>query len=140
MILPLLLALSATDRAQIMAPINATFAAIKARDGQRVLPFTTGKGGTTVANENADGTVTVRSRTWAEFAEGLKPGPEAYEEKLFDPEIRVDGDIAMVWGRYTFMIDGKLHHCGVDHFGLVKEAGAWKIATIAWSSRTKGCE
>ena len=45
----------------------------------------------------------------------------------------------MVWSPYVFTIDGKVHHCGVDHFDLVREAGAWKVLSVTWSQRTAGC-
>jgi hypothetical protein len=64
------------------------------------------------------------------------PGPERFAETMADPTVLIDGDIAMVWGRYSFSIDGKLHHCGVDHFDLVREAGQWKIANLSWTRTT----
>ncbi len=70
---------------------------------------------------------------------GVKPRPERFEERLTDMAIEVDGDIAMVWGPYLFLIDGKISHCGVDHFDLVRENGRWTIANITWSQRTRGC-
>ncbi|MDB5681031.1 MAG: hypothetical protein JWO16_836, partial [Sphingomonas bacterium] len=96
-------------------------------------------GTATAANEKADGTRSVRRMTGAEFAAGIKPGPERFEERLTDPAIEIDGDIAMVWSPYVFLVDGKVHHCGVDHFDLVREGGSWKVANITWSSRTTGC-
>ncbi|MFX8926085.1 hypothetical protein ABTN20_19705, partial [Acinetobacter baumannii] len=64
---------------------------------------------------------------------------ERYEERLSDPAIEIDGGIAMVWGRCTFLIDGKVHHCGYDHFDLVRDGGTWAIQNLTWSSRTTGC-
>src|SRR3546814_10786446 len=37
------------------------------------------------------------------------------------PAVEIDGDIAMVWAPYTFLLDGKPHHCGIDHFDLIRE-------------------
>ena len=45
----------------------------------------------------------------------------------------------MVWSPYVFTIDGKVSHCGTDHFDMVREAGRWKIANLTWSKRTTGC-
>jgi hypothetical protein len=47
--------------------------------------------------------------------------------------------MAMVWGDYVFLIDGKLSHCGVDHVSLLRENGQWKIAHLAWTQRTSDC-
>ena len=57
-----------------------------------------------------------------------------------DPIIAIDGDIAMVWGRYVFKIDGAVSHCGTDHFDLIRRDGVWKIAGITWNQRETGCE
>jgi len=126
--------------AAVMAPINAMFAGLAARDGAAILAQTRPEGGATVASEKADGTRLIRHESWAEFAGGIKPGPERYEERLTDPAIEIDGDIAMVWSPFLFTVDGKVHHCGVDHFDLIRERGAWKVLNVTWSQRTTGCE
>lgn len=129
-----------TAEAAVLAPINAMFAGLEARDSAAILAQTRPEGGATVASEKPDGTHSIRHLSWADFAAGIKPGPERYQEKLLDPAVEIDGDIAMVWSRYVFTVDGKVHHCGVDHFDLVRENGAWKLLNITWSSRTNGCE
>ena len=134
------LPMDGSAEAAVMAPINAMFSGLEARDGAMILAQTRLDGGATVATEKADGTHSVRHLSWADFAGGIKPGPERYKETLLDPAVEVDGDVAMVWSRYVFTIDGKPHHCGVDHFDLVRENGAWKIQNVTWSSRTTGCE
>jgi hypothetical protein len=58
-----------------------------------------------------------------------KPG--AIKEVMYDPKIDVDGDWAMVWGRYVFFADGKVSHCGINQFNLVRTEAGWKIANGA---------
>jgi hypothetical protein len=127
------------DEAAVMRTVDGMFAGLAARDGQAILAQVRPEGGATVAVEHPDGSRAVRHLSWTEFAGGLKPGLERYREALTDPQVRVDGDIAMVWGRYVFTIDGKPHHCGVDHFDLVREGGTWKVLNVTWSQRTMGC-
>lgn len=129
-----------TDEAAVMAPINTFLAALAARDGTAILAPLRPDGGATKAIEGPDGKSSVHRLGWAEYAASVKPGPERYLETLYNPAIEIDGDIAMVWGRYDFRIDGKIDHCGYDHFDLVRENGRWAIANITWSSRTTGCE
>jgi hypothetical protein len=129
-----------TDEGAVMAPINAMFAGLAARDSAAILAQLRPDGGATVASEKADGTRSVRHLSWADFTAGIKPGPEKYEERITNPAIEIDGDIAMVWAPYVFLVDGKAHHCGIDHFDLVREAGSWKILNVTWSQRTTGCE
>ncbi len=125
--------------AAVMAPIDAMFRGLAAHDGAAILAQVRSEGGATVAMEKPDGTRSIRHLSWQEFTAGVKPGPERLEERMTDPAIEVNGDIAMVWGPYTFTIDGKIHHCGVNHFDLIREGAAWKVLNVTWSQRTTGC-
>ena len=129
-----------TTEAAVMAPVDAVFAAIAASDGERMRGAVRADGSLLVATEAADGTRKLVRRTMADFIAGLKPGGPTLEERLYDPAIEIDGDVAFVWARFNFYIDGKLHHCGYDLFDLVREDGAWRVANITYSSRTTGCE
>jgi hypothetical protein len=127
------------DTAAVLAPIERMFAGLAAHDAQAIRAELRPEGGATVAIEKPDGTAVVNSRSWADFAAALKPGAERFEERMPNPAIEVDGDIAMAWGDYVFLIDGKVAHCGVNHFDLVRESGAWKVLNVTWSRRTTGC-
>ena len=128
-----------TAEAAVMAPVNALFSALAARDPALGAAAMRADATATVASEEANGTSKITHHTRDEMLAGIKPGPERFEERLIDPAIEIDGDIAMVWGRYVFLIDGKISHCGVDHFDLVREGGTWKIQNITWSKRVTGC-
>lgn len=128
------------EAAAVMVPVDGIFAALAARDGAMLAPHLSPEARMIVAVEAADGSRTVRSVPGEGFAAGLQPGPERFEEILTDPIIAIDGDIAMVWGRYVFKIDGAVSHCGSDHFDLIRRDGVWKIAGITWNQRTTGCE
>ncbi len=127
------------DAAAVMATINALLAGVVAHDGGQVLAAIRPEGKATVVAQGPDGTVVIRHPSWAEFVAGVRPGPEKFEPRLKGPIVRVDGDIAMAWTPYTFLIDGKVHHCGVNHFDLTREGGTWKILNVTYSYRTVGC-
>ena len=127
------------EEAAVMAPIDAWFAGIDAADAAAIRRQirTEGGGGATVAAERADGTRSVRHLTWDQYLAGVKPGgPRLHERFTGQPAIEVDGDIAMVWGEFTLSVDGKVATCGVDHFDLVRENGAWRVQNVTWSQRT----
>ncbi len=69
---------------------------------------------------------------------GAKPG-DVWTERMYDPEVRIDGTVAQVWGYYTFHLGKTFSHCGVDAFMLVKVDSVWKITQVADSRRTQGC-
>lgn len=52
-------------------------------------------------------------------------------ERMPQPEVKIFGDLALVFGRYTFHVGEKFSHCGVNSFHLVRTADGWKIAQIA---------
>lgn len=122
--------------AGVMTPIEALFAALSARDGAAILAQVNPRGLATVADERPDGTRSVRHMSWAEFAGGVKPGLDRIAERLDNPAVEIDGDIAMVWSPYVFTVNGRVQHCGTDHFDLVRDAGRWRVLNVTWTSRT----
>ena len=65
-------------------------------------------------------------------------GTTKLEERLHDPLVRIDNDIAVVWVPYLFFIDGQVDHCGTDLINLIRRDGRWLISGIADNSR-KDC-
>ena len=124
----------------VTAPVNAVFDALAARSAEGLDAHFDPAAQLTVVHEGADGASRVTHLSWQQFAGGLQPGPEKLEEVMFNPTVAVNGDVAVVWGEYVFRIDGRLSHCGVDHFSLTRQAGAWKITSLTWNQRTTGCE
>jgi hypothetical protein len=65
-------------------------------------------------------------------------GATKLEERLYDPLVHIDHDIAVVWVPYKFFIDDKVDHCGTDVFSLIHQDGRWLVSGIADNSR-KDC-
>ena len=80
-----------------------------------------------------------RSFANEEYFAQLQASKQTMRERIWDPEVRVHGPIATVWTPYDFWIDGKLSHCGVDAFDLIKTADGWKIAGGAYTIES-GCK
>lgn len=124
--------------AEVLAPINALFAAFEAGDAAAVLRNVYPDGRVTAVGPRPDGADGLRQTSWTQFAERIKP-EAAFQESITDPAIDIDGDIAMVWAPFTVRIGGTARSCGVDHFDLVREGGTWRVMNITFSSRTTGC-
>jgi hypothetical protein len=58
---------------------------------------------------------------------GSIPSTMQFEEKILDYKIEQDGNLAHVWTPYTFYINGKFSHQGVNAFTLYYENGKWLI-------------
>ena len=122
------------DEQAVLAPIQAMFDGMTKRDAaaikEPVLP-----GGTMVLMRDGKPT----QMTFEAFAERVgKPGTTHIEERIHDPLVRIDNDLAMVWAPFDFLVDGKVDHCGTDLFNLVRKDGRWLIASVADTGR-KDC-
>lgn len=57
-----------------------------------------------------------------------------YEEIMRYDMVEVSGDMALVWGPYSFRSNGALTHCGINSLSLVRgEDGVWKIGNTSFS-------
>jgi hypothetical protein len=63
-------------------------------------------------------------------------GTARVEERIYEPLVRVDEDIAMVWAAYDFRIDGEVHHWGTDIVTFLKHDGRWRVSGIADNGRS----
>jgi hypothetical protein len=123
-----------TDEAAVLAPINALFAAFAAGDPAAVLTHAYPDGRVTAVG---DGRVSQFSFT--QFAQRVSP-ERRFVERIWNPAIEIDGDVALVWAPYDVRVDGKISNCGFDLFDLVRENGRWRVMNVTFSTRTTGCE
>ena len=87
-----------------------------------------------------DGKMTIRPSTGDAFVASFSnPNRGKALERMWDPEVRVQGSIAQVWTRYDFHNNGAFSHCGIDAFNLVKTDDGWKIASAMWTVERTGC-
>jgi len=88
-----------------------------------------------------DGKVTIKNESIAAFAASIsKQTKGALDEQIQFESIKIDGDLASVWTPYKFYFSGKLSHCGVNSFQLVRVKGVWKIQYLIDTRRRTGCE
>lgn len=123
-----------SDEQEVLAPVNAMFDSMAKHDAaalkKPLLP-----GGTMVLMRNGK----PNQLTFDAFAEMIgKPGKAQIQERIHDPLVRIDNDLAVVWAPFDFLVDGKVDHCGTDLFNLVCVDGKWLIASIADTGR-KDC-
>jgi len=67
------------------------------------------------------------------------PHTEIWDERVAHPVVLQDGNFASVWMDYTFYLDGKKSHCGVDAFFMGKDATGWKIVSLMDTRRKEEC-
>jgi hypothetical protein len=125
---------STQEEQAVLAPINAMFDGMAKRDAVAIKkPLLAG--GTMVLMRDGKPT----QMTFDAFAEAVgKPGKAQIEERIHDPLVKIDNDLAMVWAPFDFLVDGKVDHCGTDLFNLVRTEGKWLVASVADTGR-KDC-
>lgn len=123
-----------SDEQAVLAPITAMFAGMAKRDAAAIkkplLP-----GGSMVLMRQGK----PHQMTFDAFAELVaRPGKAHVEERIHNPLVRIDNDLAVVWAPFDLLVDGKVDSCGTDLFNLVRIDGKWLIAGIADTGR-KDC-
>ncbi len=82
----------------------------------------------------------VRYSTAESFVLAIGRSTARLDERVWDWEVRIDGNLAMMWTKYDILIDGEFSHCGVDAFHLHKSSDGWRIFHLADSRRRDpGC-
>ena len=125
------------ETANVLGPIQQLFTAFEAGDSAAMLRLVYPEGRVTATGERTSGSG-LRQQSWTEFAQRVTPG-SGFQERISDPAIEIDGDVAMVWAPFVVRVNDKVSNCGFDHFDLIRENGAWKIMNLTFSSRTTGC-
>lgn len=81
-----------------------------------------------------------RLESWLKAIAQPKTPDQVWNEVMDFDHILIDGNLAQVWGKYTFNIGNKFSHCGTDNITLVKHADGWKIVYLIDTSRKEGCQ
>ena len=126
------------ERSAVLATVQKLFTGMRTRDTAAIVEaFDSTARMVGVSRDGSRLTLTPP----AGFAAGVaraKAG-DVWNERIFDPEVRIDGSVAQVWTYYTFHLNGKFSHCGFDAFMLRKVGGTWKITQLADTQRREGC-
>jgi hypothetical protein len=118
---------SISERDAVLAVVQAFFDTMAAKgvDGARRVVMPEGR---FHAVGQQDGKPRIRTFTNQEYLKDLPGMKGSVRERMWNPEVRIRGSIASIWTPYDFWRDGKLSHCGVDAFDLVKTPEGWRIA------------
>jgi hypothetical protein len=123
------------DRRDVLRGVDALFSAMATHDvaaaRRLIVP------GASFVVVKPDGSVAMEHDT--DFLQALAGKKGVWRERIWQPRVMLDGDLAQVWAPYDFHLDGKLSHCGIDSFSLVRGTDGWRIAGISYSVRKQGC-
>ena len=128
------------ERTAVLSTVQKVFDAMRTRD-TALLRQAFDTSARLAGVSTRGGPAMVRLTAPAAFGTAIASAPagDVWNERIWDPEVRIDGDVAQVWAYYTFHRNNTFSHCGVDAFMLLKVGAEWKITQLADSRRTTGC-
>jgi hypothetical protein len=127
------------ERAAVMAVVTRLFDGMRAGDSAMVRSVFHPKANLATALVR-QGNAMVQMEAIEEFVKAVgTPHTEVWDERIRNPEVRIDGTLASVWVEYSFYVDTRFSHCGIDAFHLAKDGTAWKIVALADTRRRQGC-
>ncbi len=122
-------------RREALDTVNALFAAMARHDVEAsrrlILP------GANFVVLPSDGKVRIEPD--GGYLDTLATRKEAFLERIWDAQVTVQGNLAQVWAPYDFHLDGKLSHCGIDSFSLMRTVEGWRVAGISYTVQKTGC-
>ena len=122
-----------------LAVVNQLFAAMRAKDAPAMQALFLAEG-QFIATDRRNGQPQRRVFNGESFAKLIVGTKGILNERMYKPEARVNGDLALVWGRYGFYVDERFSHCGLNAFHLLRTSDGWKIANGASTIELEGCE
>ncbi len=94
-----------------------------------------------ILGKSPEGAVTTRETTGKQFLNTLASRPaQTMDERYWDSQVQISGDLASFWCEYAFFNAGKFSHCGVDVFQLYRSPQGWKIVNLAYNVRRENCD
>ncbi len=119
------------EKAAPLAVVEKLFAEMAAANPAGILALGTPENQLVAIRKLRDGSSRVEVITGEAFSKMFTNKEANLREEMYAPQVEVEGDYAMVYGRYVFFVGERLSHCGVNQFNLVKVEGVWKIANGA---------
>ena len=132
LIAPSIFAVTSDEKA-VLIPIQAMLDGMAKRDAAAIKASALSEATMVLMHDGATEQITFEA-----FGDRVGKGKTPIEERIHDPLVRVDGDLAVVWAPFEFRVNGAVDHCGTDLFNLVHTDGRWLIANFAATVR-KNC-
>lgn len=132
---------SQTAEDSVKAVINNMFTAMKNADGALLKSTFSDSIVFQSIGRTKEGAMVVKNESPAGFIEQIsKATPGSLDERIIFDMIKIDGPLAIAWTPYSFYLNDKFSHCGVNSFQLVRFNGIWKIQYIIDTRRRQGCK
>lgn len=121
------------DHAAILATVQSLFDALASGDGQVLRDIMHPNVVMHSVERAADGTRSSSTSTLDQLVARVEGSEAVLTERMWDPEVRVSGDLAMVWTPYDFYVGDEFSHCGADAFVLARSGESWTVVALSWT-------
>lgn len=130
-----------TPEDSVKAVVNQLFNAMRTVDGAMLKDAFADSAVLQTIRRKQDGTFFVHNEKVNDFVSSISSAKkDSLDERIVFETVKIDGPLASVWTPYKFYYAGKLSHCGVNSFQLVRINGRWKIQFLIDTRRRQGCE
>ena len=127
------------DEEAVLGVVQALLDAINGQDAAAVHALGIDEAVLISLRHDADGNPQIGFRKESETS--FPPEDRNMVERIWNPVVLVEGNIAAVWAPFDFYLDGKFSHCGINAFHLLQVAGSWKLSATTYTAVTDGsCE
>lgn len=138
-VLPSAFAQTNSDEKEAWKVIDTLFAEMANHNPPAIAKLFTAESNLTALIKNKEGKTVLKVFTGETFSKNFAENHGPLQEDMYAPEVKVFGDLAMVWGRYVFFANGKISHCGVNSFHLARTDSGWKIVNASSTIDPQSC-
>ncbi len=125
-----------TESQSVLKPINNMFDAMREHDGNKFLAQFTQQ----AILERANKINEIEISDLTKFSKVINTTKKHLDEQIFNIKINISENLASAWVPFAFYLDGKLSHCGVNSFQLIKQQEQWKVRYLIDNAYSGDCE
>ena len=127
------------DSKDALAVVNKMFEMMAAHKPAEIVALHTAEAQLVAIMKNKEGKTVIRTIKAEDFSKNFAEKKAELLEDMYAPKVEVFGDFAQISGRYVFFVNGKVLHCGVNAFHLVRTDTGWKIAGASSTMDAGSC-
>jgi hypothetical protein len=129
------------DEQAVEAAVRTLFDSMRAGDTVKARSVMAANFRILVLTQNPAGQTVTRAVSGPQFLAQItaKP-PQTLDERYWNSQVQIEGDLASLWCNYAFFNGGKFSHCGTDAFQLYRSPQGWRIVNLAYNIQRAGCD
>lgn len=129
---------TAGERDEVVMVVNQLFEAMRTKDEASLRGVFAAEVAVTAISPTQGARTTMGAPD--SFVNSIMGADSELIERMWDAEVRMDGDLATLWAPYDFYRGDTFSHCGYDSFQLLRGEDGWRIISVAFTRRFDGCE